>query len=61
MKPDRDPAGHSQSFEIGYFIGSYFLSIIGLLLLFLASRLNKKIREDKTGALEKEIEGIGKN
>ncbi len=62
VTPDRSPmTQEADAYNIGYFVGSHILIIFGLLFLFLAFRLHKRIRARPDNELEKNIDDIGKN
>lgn len=62
VNPDKSPvAENDQAYSIGYFIGSHFLIVFGLLFLFLAFRVNKKIKNRPADELENDINKIGRN
>ena len=47
------------SYNVGYFIGSHFLLLFGLLFLRTAYKVNRKIKSKADLALEKSIHNIG--
>ena len=47
------------SYSIGYFIGSHFLMIIGLVLYRLAYKINRRLKSDNPDSLEEDIKKIG--
>jgi hypothetical protein len=47
-------------FSIGYIIGYHILIILGIVLLLLGSKLNKKIKFSENFDVAKSIENIGK-
>jgi peptidoglycan biosynthesis protein MviN/MurJ (putative lipid II flippase) len=49
----------SLSYSVGYFIGSHFLIIIGLILLRMSYKLHKKIKSKEDILLDKSIDSIG--
>ena len=51
----------SPAYNIGYFIGSHILLIIGLILLRLAYRLHKKMKSKEDDPLEESINCIGED
>ncbi len=53
------PESTGVGFSIGYFIGSHFLLIFGVILLRLAYRLNKRIKSREELTLDKSIDEIG--
>jgi len=57
-----DPDQHSRgnAYNIGYYIGSNFIAIIGLVLLYIAYRYHKKIKSKEDSELNKSIDNIGK-
>ena len=48
------------SYSIGYFIGSHILMIFGLILIRMAFKIDRKIKNRKAIELEKDIDTIGK-
>jgi len=48
-------------FSIGYFIGSNFLLIFGIILCRIGYKVNKKLRNNDSNNLEDEINKIGTN
>jgi uncharacterized membrane protein len=61
VNPDKSPMAEDESaYNIGYFVGSHILIIFGLLFLFWAFRLHKKIKAMPDKELEKNIDDIGK-
>jgi hypothetical protein len=61
INPDNSPmVTQGNAFSFGYFIGSHFLIIFGLVFLGLAYRVNKKIKRKQNNELEKNINEIGK-
>jgi uncharacterized membrane protein len=62
VNPDKSPmAEDAGAYDIGYFVGSHILIVFGLLFLFWAYKLHKKIRTRPDDELEKNIDDIGKN
>ena len=47
------------SYNIGYFIGSNSLLIIGMVLIRISYKLNKKLKRKEKNGLEEAIEEIG--
>lgn len=60
VNPDSANNFTGDAFNIGYFLGSHFLVISGLVLLSLAYKVDKKIKMKKLAQLEREIDEIGK-
>ena len=54
-----DNLSNEMSFNIGYVIGAHFMLIFGILFLWLAYRLHKKIKAKNLASLETTIESIG--
>ena len=50
----------SDAYGIGYLFGQHILLLIGIILFISAYKLKKKIRNQKSDQLEKEINDIGK-
>ncbi len=60
VNPDRSPISENENgYAIGYFIGSHFLIIFGLIFLGLAFKVHKKIKAMRFNELEKNIDEIG--
>ena len=51
----------SDAYGIGYLFGQHILLLIGIILFISAYKLKKKIRNQKSDQLEKEINDIGKS
>ena len=56
---ERKPDAGNPSYDIGYIIGSHMFAIGGLVLLWLAYKLHKRIRAKEEDHSE-EIDNIGK-
>ena len=54
-----DTLSKDLSFNIGYVIGAHFMLIFGILFLWLAYRLHKKIKAKNLAVLERTINSIG--
>ena len=52
---------NSDSYNVGYFIGSHFLIIIGLILFSFAYSVHKKIKNRQGNEVERDINEIGKS
>ena len=50
----------SDAYGIGYLFGQHILLLIGIILFISAYKVKKKIRNQKSDQLEKEINDIGK-
>lgn len=62
VNPDESPFTEGDgAYNIGYFIGSHILIVVGVLFLFLAFRVHKRIKSRPDTELEKNINEIGKN
>jgi len=62
VNPDKSPMAEDENaYNIGYFIGSHFMILLGLFFLYLAFKLHKKIKARPDNELEKSIDDIGKN
>ena len=62
INPDKSPMTENEgSYGVGYFIGSHFLMIFGLIFLGLAFKVHKKIKRVRSYDLEKDIDQIGNN
>ena len=60
VNPD-GPNRNDDSYNIGYFLGSHVIMIIGLILLGFAYKLHKKIkRTNENNDLKDSIERLGK-
>lgn len=59
--PDRALAHtESEAYNMGYLIGSFLFSIIGLVFLLLAYRLNRKLKAAANSEIERSIDDLGK-
>ena len=54
-----DPSENGGAFSVGYFIGGHIFLIIGLVLLRLAYKLNKKIKNENARELKEAIDELG--
>ena len=54
-------SSQDNGYNIGYFIGSHFLMIIGFVLLRFAYKINQRLKIAAPNSLEEEIEKIGSN
>lgn len=61
VNADKFPAGDDGAYNTGYLIGSHIFIIFGVIFLFSAFRLHKKIKARPDNELEKNIGDIGKN
>lgn len=59
VNPDSTNTLTEGGFNIGYFLGSHFWVIIGLVLLRLAYKVNQKIKMKELSQLEKAVDEIG--
>jgi presenilin-like A22 family membrane protease len=61
VNPDQlDPNSKDNEYNIGYYIGSHFIAITGLILLIIAYRYHRKIKSKEDIELEDTIDNIGK-
>lgn len=60
VEPDSANNFTADAFNIGYFLGSHFLLIAGLVLLRLAYRVHQKIKKKELVQLEQALDEIGK-
>lgn len=61
VNPDGGNDFSNPNFSIGYFMGSHFFVIVGLVLLRLAYKVNQKIKNKELSHLGRSIGDIGKS